>query len=74
MPRFSIINAREKIVDNEGNPTPAFYSFCRSVWNALNSNAAKINVPTGGETVDTQARQAIKQIISILEQSGLTRG
>lgn len=72
MPKFSIINSREKIVDGEGNPTPTFYSFCRSIWNALNGSV-NITAPTGGSTVDTQARQAIQQILDVLKQSGLTK-
>lgn len=73
MPKFPIINAREKIIEEEGSPTPAFYSFCRSIWNALNGNVS-ISAPTGGTTVDTEARQAINNILETLKQSGMIKG
>lgn len=73
MPRFSIINAREPIIEQNGSPTPVFYGFCRSVWNALNGNIS-ITAPTGGSTVDIEARQAIQQILDVLNQSGITKG
>lgn len=73
MPKFSIINAREPIIEQNGSPTPVFYGFCRSVWNALNGNSS-ISAPTGGSTVDTEARQAIQQILDVLNQSGITKG
>ena len=73
MPKFSIINAREPIIEQNGNPTPVFYGFCRSIWNALNGNTS-ITAPTGGSTVDTEARQAIQQILEVLNQSGITKG
>ena len=72
MPKFSIINAREPIIEQNGSPTPVFYGFCRSVWNALNGNTS-ITAPTGGSTVDTEARQAIQKILDVLNQSGLTK-
>lgn len=73
MLKFPIFNARVAIVNDDKTATRTFYSFCQSVWNHLNNTQAKINKPTGGSVVDSEARAAIEQIISSLEKYGITK-
>lgn len=72
MPKLGIFNAANEIVNQDGTPTRVFYQFCRGLWNIFNTNTPKITAPSGGDVVDTQARQAIEQILNVLENSGLT--
>lgn len=72
MLKFGIFNAANEIVNADGTPTRPFYQFCRALWNIFNNNIPKISTPSGGDVVDAQARQAIEQILNVLEQSGLT--
>lgn len=74
MPDFPIFNARSAIVEGDGTPSRTFYAFCRQVWDKLNKDKqANIAVPSGGEVVDVEARQAIEQIINTLEKYGITK-
>lgn len=42
MPKFSIFNARSGIIEKDGSANQTFYSFCRSVWDALGGGSGKI--------------------------------
>lgn len=73
MRRFPIFNARSEIVNNDKTATNTFYAFCLSLWNAHHTPLAKINKPTGGSVVDSEARTAINNIITALEKYGITK-
>ena len=72
MRRFPMFNAQSEITRDD-KATNTFYSFCLAVWNALHNQSAKINAPTGGNVVDSEARTAINNIITALEKYGITK-
>lgn len=71
MHKFAMFNARSEIVNNDQTAHRTFYAWCQSVWRALNSPSAPISTPTGGSVVDTQARQAINDILTALKSQGI---
>lgn len=71
MPRFAMFNARSEVVDDDKTALRTFYVWCQSVWKSLNSPSATISNPTGGSTVDTEARQAISDILTALKSHGI---
>lgn len=73
MRRFPIFNVRSEIVNDDKTATSTFYAFCLSLWNAHHTPLAKIDKPTGGEVVDSEARTAINKIITALEEYGITK-
>lgn len=73
MPKFPFFNTLLPIVEKDGTSNRTFYAWCHQVWMALTNTQAKINAPTGGETVDAEARQAISDIIQALEKFGITK-
>jgi len=73
MPKISMFNATYPIVENEGIANRPFYTWCYNVWKFLTNQQAKISTPTGGDTVDVEARQAINDIIQALEKFGITK-
>lgn len=73
MPKFPIFNVNMPIVENDGTANRTFYKFCYDLWKSVTNTQAKITAPTGGETIDTEARQAINDIIQSLEKYGITK-
>lgn len=72
MRKFPIFNAQSEITE-DNKATNTFYTFCLAVWKALHNQSPKISAPTGGSTVDTEARQAINRILQALENFGITK-
>lgn len=72
MPKFAMFNARSEVVNDDKTAHRTFYAFCLAVWRVFNSPSAKIEAPTGGSTVDDEARTAINKIISAMEKFGIT--
>ena len=73
MRKFPMFNARMEITNPDNTANKIFYGFCLAVWNALHNQSAKISAPTGGTTVDSEARTAINSIITALEKYGITK-
>ena len=73
MPKFPMFNTMLPIVEEDRTSNKVFYTWCRNVWQALTNQQAKITAPTGGDTVDTEARQAINDILQALENFGITK-
>lgn len=73
MPKFPMYNALLPITEEDRTSNRTFYAWCHQVWKTLTNTQAKISAPSGGETVDTEARQAISDIIQALEKFGITK-
>lgn len=73
MPKIPMYNVVMPIVEQDGTANRTFYKFCYDLWKSLTNQQAKITAPTGGNTVDAEARQAINDIIQSLEKYGITK-
>lgn len=73
MPKTPIFNVNMPIVEKDGTANRTFYKFCYDLWKTLTNQQAKITAPTGGTTVDAEARQAISDILQTLENFGITK-
>lgn len=68
MLNFNIINAANRIVNNDGTPTQEFYSFCRSLWNNLGGSSS-LDLAEMASRANTQSlinKQNIEQINSTM--------